>query len=129
MKNLFDLDFSRWGSISITFVPAIINFGIFLYISFFLPRRRTNSSFSVFVFLLGMWQLADGFMRLSISAEAAYEWIKIEEVLLALLIPLGILFVLYFSEWYKKIPNNLTFPLLFLPTIISLFFIIARLND
>jgi PAS domain S-box-containing protein len=129
MKNLFDLDFSRWGSTSITFVPAIINFGIFLYISFFLPRRRTNSSFSVFVFLLGMWQLANGFMRLSISAEAAYEWIKIEEVLLALLIPLGILFVLYFSEWYKKIPNNLTFPLLFLPTIISLFFIIARLND
>src|ERR1035437_5695970 len=128
IENLFDLDFSRWNYTLLSLVPALINVGIFIYVSFFLAQNRTNNSFSVFVLLNGLWQTAEGFTRMSITAETAFEWAKISEVLLLLLLPFGILFILHFSKWYKKIPNNLLFPLLFLPTITLLFFVIARLD-
>jgi PAS domain S-box-containing protein len=127
-QNLFNLDFSRWNEILFSIVPAAINIGIFLYVSLFLPQKRLNNSFSVFVFLLGLWQLSHAFIGLSITEEEAYEWIKTGEVLLTLLIPFGIIFVLNFSGWIKKIPNNLLFPVVFLPTIVSLF-IITKLNE
>src|ERR1035437_508974 len=128
IENVFDLDFSLLNDILLSLVPALINVGIFLYVTFFLGQKRTNNSFSVFVLLLGMWQIAEGFVRMSVTAEAAFEWAKISEVLLLLLLPFGILFILHFSEWYKKIPNNIAFPLLFLPTITLLFIGIARLD-
>ena len=128
MENLFDLDFSRWNDILLSIVPALINAGIFLYIHFFLPKSRTNNSFSLFVLLVCLWQLAEGFTRMSFTAEAAFEWVKLSEVLLLLVIPFGILFILHFSDWHKKTPDSLLFPFLFFPTTITLFCVIARLD-
>src|SRR3990172_1148152 len=128
IETIFDFDFSRWNDILLSLVPALINAGIFLYISFFLPQNRTNNSFSIFVLLVGLWQTAEGFARMSVTAAAAFEWNKISEVVLLLVIPFGLLFILHFSEWHKKILNNLVFPLLFLPSITLLFFVIARLD-
>jgi hypothetical protein len=125
-EPLFNLDFSQWRDILLSLLPALINVGIFLYISFLLPRNRTNNSFSVLVLLISIWQTAEGFTRMSSTAGAAFEWSKISEVSLLLIIPFGLLFILHFSEWHKKIPNNVAFPLLFLPAIVLLFFVITR---
>lgn len=128
MQDLFNLDFSRWEVILLSLVPAFINLAIFLYVTFSLPQGRTNNSFSIFVFLLGVWQIGDGFVKMSPTADIALEWYRISGITISFIISFGILFVLRFAKWNKKMSDNLKFALLFLPAILCTFIIVAHLD-
>lgn len=97
-QDLFNLDFSRWQILLHSIVPALINFAILAYVSVKFMKTKTNLFFSLFVFLLGCWQLTEGLMRLSISETTANSWIRISELFTILLIPSSIFFVLRFTK-------------------------------
>lgn len=126
---LFDLDFSRWDVIFLTLIPACINLGIFIYVLFFLPQNETNYIFSIFVFLIGCWQFGDGLVRMSVSAETALQWFRMSSAFTFFTLPFGILFTLSISRSVESISNRFMFLSLFLPPIVLLLFIIARLDQ
>ncbi|MCE3279821.1 MAG: hypothetical protein K0S44_2012 [Bacteroidetes bacterium] len=105
--DLFSLDFTRWQILLHSIIPAFINFMILGYVSFKFMKTKTNLLFSLFVFLLGCWQLTEGFMRLSITENTANGWIRISELFTILLIPSSLFFVLRFT----KCVNTITYKL------------------
>lgn len=120
--KLFEVDLSRLDILSLSMIPAIINLVIFFYVMLALPKTRTNYTFSVFVFLMSMWQFSDSMMRLSVDQFCAAIWHRIMGIFALLVIPLGIIFICNFGKWYKTLSNGIFFIFLFLPT---LFFIIV----
>lgn len=129
IADLFNLDFSRWDVILLTLIPACINLGIFIYVLFFLPQNETNYIFSIFVFLIGCWQLEDGFVRMSVSAETALQWYRLSSAFTFFTFPFGILFIISISRGVESISNRFMFVSLFLPPIVLLLFIITRLDQ
>lgn len=125
---LFDLNFEHWGIFLLSFIPAFINVGIFLFVVFYLPHNRINRAFSLFVILMGTAQAAEGLMRMSNTIEVAEEWNKISVAPWAFITPFGLLFTLHFTQWEKKISDGLLFILLFFPATIFEFLIIIRLD-
>lgn len=128
-QDLFNLDFYRWEIIFLSVIPALINFGILAYVTAKFQKTKTNIYFSIFVFLLGMWQLTDAFIRFSRSEETASAWLRTSEVFLIFIIPAGILFILRFTKWEKKTPPNLIFLLFLLPAVIFQILIQARFDS
>lgn len=122
--ELFDLDFSRWEVIILSLVPSAINLGIYFYSAFSFQRNKTNAFFSFFVLLLGLWQMAEGFMRMSRTAQSAFQWHLISSVVILFVTSFGIKFVLNFTKWNKQIPKSLRSMLFFLPPVI--FFILIE---
>jgi PAS domain S-box-containing protein len=129
VRQLIDLDIGRFEIIALFLVPACINIGIFLYVTFFLGRNRTNFAFSVFVLLLGLWQIADGFMRMAETLVAASEWFRICCVFSVFAIPFGILFTFNYSGNFRRISNIRFFITLFLPSLFCLVLLVARLDS
>ncbi|MDP1727642.1 MAG: PAS domain S-box protein [Bacteroidota bacterium] len=125
---LFNLDFSRWDVVLMTFVPACINIGIFIYVLFFLPQNETNYLFSIFVFLIGFWQFGDGLVRMSVTAESALLWYRMSGIFTLFTLPFGILFIFSITRGIEYISNRFVLISLFLPPIIFLLFIIAGLD-
>ncbi len=126
--NPFDVNLHEWGLISFALIPALINIGIFVYSSLFLAKSATNRTFSVFVLLLALGQIADGFMRISNTEETALVWNRISIALWSFITPAGLLFTLYYARWHKKINPGILNLVLFLPAIACVLFILAQLN-
>lgn len=117
-QDLFNLDFSRWQILLHSIVPALINFTILAYVSVKFLKTKTNIFFSVFVFILGCWQLTEGLMRLSISEDTASSWTRISELFSILLIPSSIFFVLFFIKCEEVIMYKLASFLFLIPAAI-----------
>jgi PAS domain S-box-containing protein len=128
-QDLFDLDFSRWEILLHSILPALINFGILCYVSFTFKKTKTNTLFSVFIFLLGGWQLTEGLMRLSISEITAITWLRISEIFTIFLVPSLTIFVLRFTKWEQKSPSNLISILFIIPAVVLSIFIQAQYDS
>jgi PAS domain S-box-containing protein len=125
---LFDLDFSRWEIVLLSIVPAFINIFIFFYAFLILERTKIATYFSVFVLFVGLWQMTDGLMKMSIEKETALEWNKIANILLLFVIPVGIQFILLYAGWLDQKSRRLIAILLYLPTIIFFICVEAKLD-
>lgn len=128
-SEVFQLDFSRIQVLLITIVPVIINFGIFIYVSLNIKRTLITGYFSMFVFLLGCWQLCEGFVRMSITREGVEEWFRMANIFALFVILFGVLFSIYYTKWDKKISWNVLFLFLVFPVLIFSFCIIAQLDE
>ncbi len=126
--ELFNLNFPGWDIIALSLLPATINFAIFLYTTLFMPQSETTRSFSIFVFLLGLWQAGEGLVKMSQTPEAGLEWNRISTFIIVFVISAGLSFVLDYTKWKKRIPVNLYFFLIFFPAIFCSFLIVARLD-
>ncbi len=127
--NLLELDFNRGEIILLFLIPACINLGIFIYASFVLPGNRTNFAFSIFVLLLALWQVADGLVRLSQTAEVAQEWFRMAWAFSLFAIPFAILFILYNSPNKWKVSTRDIFMTQFFPSIVFMIMLLARLDS
>ncbi len=125
---LLNFDYSNWKLILLFLIPALINFGICLFVFIALPKNTTNIIFFVFVLLLGMWQFTEGLMHLSLSGKSAVDFLRISETSFLFVVPAGFLFILKFTGWNKKIPASLIFIFFFAPAILFLFFAIAKID-
>ncbi len=109
------------GSLVLLFlVPLLINIGILFIVLITLPNNRTNSSFLIFVFLLILWQLSDGIMRICPTEQAAIPWARISEAIILFVTPFALLFGLRFARWHKKVNPALLFVGLFLMPVLFL---------
>ena len=129
LDKLLNLSFQDWDLSLLFFLPGLIDLGIFIYAYFFLPQNRTNLVFAIFVLLLGMSQVLDGVMRLSASAETAMVWAKISGAPWVFSMPLGILFALRYTGWYKKFRSNVLLAILFFPAIVLELLLIGSFEE
>ncbi len=126
MKNFFDINICSTEAALLYLLPALINFGIFIYVYFFLTKNKTNLIFGTFVLLIGLWQVSEGFLRASQSAEAAFIWFRISMLSLFFVVPFGMFFTLKFLRCNKRITANLLLFSQFIPAAIFSFFILAK---
>lgn len=118
--------YTRWDVLLLSFLPALINFLILIYIAYKLKKTRVNVYFALFVFMLAFWQIAEGMVRLSQTEAESLQWYKISSLFVLLVILFGNLFVFRFTLLYKKISNGVIFIFYILPIIV--FFICVQLN-
>src|ERR1051326_4112214 len=114
--------FGRWEVILVFWLPALVNLSISAYCRFAYPHRKTVNLFAIFAFLLGCWQLGEGMVRLSIASEDALKWYHISGNFVLFAIPFGILFIIHFANWEKKLPSRFVVPFLFIPTLVCFIF-------
>ncbi len=119
MHELFELDFSRWEIYFLFIGPALINLSLFIYSLFFLSSNRANYSFSLFVLVVGLWQLAEGLTRLNVTSEGASKWFAINSVFALFMTPFGLLFALDFFDWKSKVSQGVIFISQFIPAILA----------
>jgi PAS domain S-box-containing protein len=112
----FSFDFPL--AILLTFIPSFINICIFSYISLTFPKNRINLAFAVFVLLLGLWQLTEGLMHISVTEFSSLRWYRMSGIPALAVAPLQIFIALYFTGWQKKISQSLLIICLIVPTII-----------
>ena len=117
-NNLFNLNFGRWDVILLSIVPALINFGIASSVFFSADKNRTTTYFSFFVFLLGIWQMTEGLMRMSENILGAQDWYRISGIFVVFVISFGVEFIIRFTKQFSKFSDGLKLLLLLLPAII-----------
>lgn len=100
-----------------TFIPALINLGIFLYVFFYLPRNRTNSTFAFFVLVLCFWQVLEGLSHASVTAEAALVWYRMSSTMSLGVVVIETVFALRFTSLHKKLARSYYYIFLFIPAI------------
>jgi PAS domain S-box-containing protein len=127
--DLFSLDFTRTTPLIFSMLPGAISLSIAFYTIFAFHKSRKNVSFSAFVLLIGLWQMTEGLMRMSVEPAQASEWYRISGYFFIAAMPLGLLFVLYYTEWYEKLSQNFLIAFLFLPAITLFLVSITHLDN
>ncbi|MDQ3072273.1 MAG: ATP-binding protein [Bacteroidota bacterium] len=117
MDNLFNLNLNNLAGVALAFIPALLNFGIIIYILRYLPDRTITRVFALFTFALFCWQMVDSFVRLSDSAETAMAWDKIFCIGWIFVGPLGLYFSLLYTQKKKNANKPWVLCLLFLPAL------------
>lgn len=125
---LFSLNFNHLEVFLLSIIPALINVGIFIYAVLFLSQNKTNKAFFLFVLCLGIAQIVDGFMRMSVSQQTAMMWCRMSSSPFVFAVSFGLLFTLRFTSWDKKIKDSLVIVLLFLPPILLQLLMFAQLD-
>jgi len=123
LPTLSYLDFSRIEILLFYFLPAFINLLIYIYTCLKLKGNRTNLFFSLFVLLLSIWQFAEGLVKISSSLEYARGWHTVSEIAILFIIPVGIMFLIYFTDLRKIASNNIFLLTLYFPVFLFLVFI------
>jgi len=125
MENLASasqFDFGRKEILLLFLLPSLVSLTIYLYACLKFKASRTNLFFSFFVLLLSVWQLAEGLVKISSSLKQASEWHHVSEIAILFIIPIGIQFLVHFTDLRKAINNHFLFLLLYFPVIIFLVF-------
>lgn len=128
-SELFQLDFSRIPIVLLTIVSVAINIFIFIYVSLFLSKTRVKGYFSFFVFSLGLWQLTEGLVKLSVTAAAADQWNRITLIFVLINVVFGFLFAITFTKVEKYISWNIIFLTLILPLLFFIICSVLRLDQ
>lgn len=116
-----------WSPVSYLAIPAMVNFALFLY-SIFLPANRVNRLFSLFIFLLGIAQLADAMMHSSATMESASMWHHIALSPWTLIAPIGVLFCVEMTN-DSRLNKSWFFSLTLMPALVFQFMIAAHLDS
>ncbi len=99
------------------FLPALINLGIFFYSLLRFPNTKVNYSFSVFILLIAFWQLTEGFLHLSATAEEVNTWFKVSNIFTVMVVPFGMIFAFNLFEWKSDQLKAWVFVSQFIPAI------------
>ncbi len=129
LTDMFNLDFYRPQIIIFFLIPACINLVMSFYVILSLPRNRTNHALAVFLLLLGLWQLADGLVRLSVTAEIASEWFRIGWIISLFTLPFGMLFIINYTHNVKGFTTAALFLTQFMPSLFFMVVLVARLDE
>lgn len=128
IESLLHLSFEKWGVFLVSAIPACINIGIYIYVSFYLAFGTTNRFFAAFVFLLALSQLTNGLMQMSPNAESGLLWFRLSLSSFVLALPFGLLFVIRFTCLHKIFHYSLLMILVLIPAIFIEFIIIDGLD-
>ncbi|HYG52288.1 MAG TPA: PAS domain S-box protein [Flavobacteriales bacterium] len=128
--DLLDLDYTRYSILLLFIVPAIINLLIALYVHLtFNKKKQTDQIFMVFLLSLGIWQLTNGFVHLAKDGGSALAWYGLGGFPLVYGATSGVLFMLSFTGWYKKISLKQRFVVVTAPAIIISICMFFRLDS
>ena len=88
-------------AVLLALIPALINFGILLYVSLSFPKTKLVNIFLALMLALMLWQCVDVISRLRISAELVSYWDRVLAIGWLFFAPLFLHFVLYFNDDVK----------------------------
>jgi len=123
--NLWSFTTDYPFAILVTFIPALINFCICIYVTFYLPKNKTNNLFACFVLFLGIWQSSEGMMHICTDEAASLVWYNMSGVPTIGVAIFEVLFAIRFTNLYRKMPYVLYYILLIIPAVLLLMFTIA----
>ncbi len=116
-------------AIIFTLVPALINFAIFLYVSFSLPKNKLTATFSLFVLMLATWQLADGISHNSLSSGTAAQWFRMSGIPTTGVMVFEVFFALQLAGWYRKVAPVFYYIFLIIPGFLFLMQVAGQLDQ
>ncbi|MEZ4805746.1 MAG: PAS domain S-box protein [Bacteroidia bacterium] len=129
MEQFFDIDLTRWDMLLLYLVPASINFALFTYTIFYLPKNKTNLWFAVFVVFIAFWQTGEGMMRLSTNPTTADMWYNIMGIIAVFIIPFGMRFTFANFKIQTKYSLFVLIFTQFLPAILFVGMMLAGLDQ
>lgn len=123
MDQISNFSFSHYPAVLLSAIPFCINIGLFIYVFFFLPKNKLNTTFSVFLITLCIWQLSNTMVRLSGSEEMVKLWYDMLNPLSHFMAPTALHFTLLFSNsrWF----NRWTLTVIYVP---ALFFMVTAIG-
>src|SRR6218665_139399 len=123
--DLWSFTYAYPIAILCTLVPALINLCIFIYVSGFLPKSKSNNTFSFFVLFLFLWQCTEGIMHICTDANAALAWYRISGVATIGMAVFEVLFALRSTGWHRRMSYIAYYALLIIPGIFFIMFAVA----
>jgi signal transduction histidine kinase len=101
----------------LSFLPALLNVGILIYVFFFVPKGKTTDIFSFFVFALLLWQIEDTIVRLCDTMETARYWDRILCIGWAGFAPIAVHFACRYSS-LKAFYSRFALTCIYLPFVV-----------
>lgn len=123
------MDSTHWSVVPFFIGAGLINFALFLYVVIYLPRSTVNRFFALFIFLLGIAQLADGMMHLSATIQDAAMWQRMTLATWVFIAPIGVLMVAMLTQQPGMSRKSWLYPILILPALICQLMLAANLDQ
>ena len=108
----------------LAFIPGLINLTIFIYSYFFLPQSKLSNAFSMLVFSAMVWQISEGFLKLTQDINTAKNLYIIAQAGSLIVIASCLYFSLIFTKFIVNMKSSLVSFFIFFPAI---FFIISNI--
>jgi PAS domain S-box-containing protein len=105
-------------AILLSFIPAIINIGLFIYSFYFLKKDKLVSVFSFLVLTCAIWQISDSLTRIVNDIETVELIYRVLSFGVNFLLPTGVHFSLLYTDRLKKNNSHLILTILYLPSIL-----------
>jgi len=104
-----------------SFITALFNFLLGVYILLKGPKQTLNRVFSLFAFSLAIWGISEGGHRIADSPEAAYLWMRGGGIGWCFMASLYVHFILIFTKRETILKRTSTYAFLYLPPLIFLY--------
>lgn len=118
----------QWSDVFLFIGPALINFALFVYVVLALPATRVNRLFAIFVFLLGVEQVADLMMHTASTYEMAQKWQHAALGPWVFIAAIGVLLVTNLTHPTKMTRRAWLYPALLVPAMLCQFMIAGNLD-
>ncbi|PCJ81376.1 MAG: hypothetical protein COA57_14285 [Flavobacteriales bacterium] len=128
ISTLFSFTLDNWQAALFSFIPALVNLCIFIYVYFLVPKTKTTTTFSLFVLSLFVWQMHETMMRLSLTAQTAILWNQLLNVGSSFIVPFGLHFALIFTR-REKLANSSLLLFLYLPYVFLSLIVSSGINQ
>jgi len=115
MEPALHFSFEYWKPALLALAPMLINVVLFAYVFFYFPHNKLTRLFYFFLLSLCLWQLADFMVRISADPQTAAYWFYLFSPALNFIPPMGLHFVLLFTQKKSWIKNRFFLFLLYAP--------------
>ena len=116
---MFNFTFQNPYGFLCSFIPALFNLALVMYILFFLPRNRLTNIFALLTFTCALWQIADSLQRITPTQKAADFWDSIFSISWIFAGSLCLHFSILYTQIIKPY-SRIYVPLLYAPGFIFL---------
>jgi PAS domain S-box-containing protein len=101
----------------IAFIPGVLGIAMSVFMWLRITQTRTTLMFLTFLVSCSLWQISEGFLRLSANAATATFWTHCINLVIIPAVVAGLHFVLLFAGHKKILWSKLFFLLVYLPAI------------
>ncbi|MEX1003569.1 MAG: histidine kinase [Crocinitomicaceae bacterium] len=117
----FSIDIHALPIALIYFIPALIGLATIIYIRIKFPKAASSIVFQLFIVMGVVWQLSEGFLRMSANYETAMFWHKLLSLTVILSAVFGFHFILLFINNVKAVKSWWFIWLVYVPALVFFF--------
>ncbi|MBI3136646.1 MAG: histidine kinase [Bacteroidetes bacterium] len=118
MNTSFEITTDYIGISLLAFIPGVIGLAISIYMWLKIPRTTTTTVFLVFVISCSVWQISEGFFRLSGNEATAIFWNRCISLSIIPCTAAGLHFSVLFSGNKRVLKSRLFYLFIYLPAVV-----------